>query len=361
MFAKKYGREAVSTRGMDDKDFVETGMEYQVTFVGSMLVPTPKGHGSSRTEATIAKVYTEKYKLFGLRRLILTISSESIKLLEHLGKEKKEVAEFQLSNVTYCNTSVDKKYDKAFTFIISEEQSMYRAYVFHCDSVIRAKEILKKFSEAFKLHQTKVESIRLRSFSAPESSKLNKSQQLETHLPVTILEEKQSQRSLSDTEANGNVSPDSAASETDFLSSILSRPTSDKFNNDNRPRSQTEVNNANNLLLSSFEFGDFMNSETDTIQEFDIRTPIDPGSVKPQKIQDEEDDFTKLAEKRTRSFSGEKRQPGSGEGLLLLGSGSPPSHPQTQLQISFEALMNLGTVNKPQPQSPQENENLLQF
>ena len=334
-FRSKQGRAQLSTIGMDDQDYVLAGIKYNIVFLGSMLVPTPSGHGSSRAENTVEKVYHEKYKAFGYgsRKICLEISADEIKIFENIsGKGMMETtATFQIVDITYCN--IDMKHEKAFVFIVADAaQKTYRAFVFHCDSATQARELLIKFREAFKVKESKLEATRLRSFSAPPETYISRPKSDFLKEGDTIIDVA-SPKSHVDHDNNfewGNFG---------------SFQTMETKVSNGRQRSQTEVLGGSNLL-ADFEEKPFTESQENKDQQ--------EGTQQRSLRNDSggDDEFTVLAEKRTRSFDDQAR---SGEGFLLL---SAKQASPLEANFSFRNPVNVATT---QASSKSENENLLQF
>eukprot|EP00794_Sanderia_malayensis_P004596 gene4596-5199_t len=311
-FRAKQGREQVSTTGIDERDNVVAGIKLNVTFLGSMLVPTPTGHGSNRTENAVDKIYQEKYKAFGygLKKVCLEISTDDIKVFEQKStKEVTQIAGFPIVDVTYCNT--DLKHEKAFVFVVADgkQRSSFRAFVFHCDSAAKVRELLSRFKQAFTVKSDLIEATRLRSYSAPP----NRS--------VTDKVLAYPQSSYED-DIKQEVTPEDA---------IIT-------NTQRRQRSHTELPRGKNLISTYIP----ANGKGSTFSKDDHEIPM----CKALRNDICEDEFTSLAEKRLRSFD-EKGKPSSGESLLLLQSNtSQPNGKNLFMQSST---------------SKAENENLLHF
>lgn len=304
----KQGRKQLPTSGMDDADFVESGIRYNVTFLGSIMVPTSTGNGSMRAAAAVEKVYLEKYKAFGYgsKKVAMEVCVDEIKITGKDG-DSNTVVHFQTSAITYFN--LDLKHDKSFVFIAQNEKDKnYRAYVFHCDSPTRAREIFSKFKEAFKISSVKSEEIRLRSLSLP-----NKNQ------------------SLTEKTADDQDVPE---------------PERDTVY---RPRSQTDG------FQNKNEFGVVAPNHWDRDGEVDRQPEV--AKMEIGNIDEgEEDEFTLLAEKRLRSFD-DKAKKGSFEHGLLLQSGVKP-----QQNTAFQSGERIGNGFKKYPKSEEkacEIQNLL--
>ena len=343
----KQGREQLSTRGLDEKDFVMTGMRYNVVFLGSILVPTPTGHGSSRTENAVDKVYQEKYKAFGYgsRKVGLEISVDEIKVIENIGnKVTQTVAKFETTQLTFCN--IDMKHDKAFVFIVSDARTeSFRAYVFHCDSATRAKELLSKLSEALQVKANQIEAIRLRSYSAPAKNLTKFRSQLEDK---KNLEEEATQIEDDWGEFEGSVSKSTSSSNQNEL-----------LAENGRQRSQTDLQSYNNLILTGLSKETF-DSPGNLLFEDNSRLESSRNYGLKQTV-DDEDEFTSLAEKRIRSFD-DQAIAGTGEALLLLNQPAI-NQPAMAQGLVTQNPSNILMHNAAAVQSNKkfENENLLQF
>ncbi len=317
-FRGKQGREQLSTTGFDEKDNVVAGIKFNVVFLGSMLVPTPTGHGSSRTESAVEKIYHEKYKAFGYgsRKVSLEISSDEIKVFENSsGKEIVQTAGFRTVDITYCNS--DLKHEKAFVFVVADATVRgYRAYVFHCDSTSKVRELLGKFKEAFTVKGSQLEATRLRSYSAPPPDRqvYNQSQNVRGASP-------EQQSEVQNEEEWGTFQENKH----------------ENYGNQ-RQRSQTELVNVKNSITRNNIGQHSSNDNVDHDDEI-MNTPL----------RNDEDEFTLLAEKRLRSFD-EKGKAGTGESLLLLES-----------NITDATNKNLFMGGKHINVSKPESENLLQF
>ena len=318
----RQGTEKLPTIGLDEKDFIQAGIRYNLVFLGSMLVPTPIGHGSSRTANAVEKVYNEKYKAFGYgsRKVYLEISVDDLKIIETNGGNQTVVAKFQTNSLTYFNT--DLKHDKAFVFVVSDEKDKsYRAYVFHCESRARAREVVIKVKEAFQTRQNKAEEMRLRTLSAPCRDLAKPRGQFDSGL-------------VRHHEDEWGVFK--GGTSHDFPSDIEENRLLNA-----RQRSQTEIHNVNNLLLSGLESRSKNNGVPEEVTSH--------SKSSTQVGLDDADEFTELAEKRLRSFD-DKALPNSGESFLLLDTR------QTQPSSGFLQNQNVNS-NKHE----MENENLLQF
>lgn len=339
----KHGREQLSTKGLDEKDFVMTGMQYNVVFLGSMLVPTPTGHGSSRTEIAVDKVYQEKYKAFGYgsRKVALEISVDEIKVVENIGnKMKQTVAKFEITQLTFCN--LDMKHDKAFVFIVSDARTeSYRAYVFHCDSATRAKQLLSKLNEALQVKANQIEAVRLRSYSAPAKNLTKFRSRLEDK---KIVEEEATNRQTDDDwgEFEGSVSKSTSSSNQNEL-----------LAENGRQRSHTDLQSYNNLILTGLSKETF-DSPGNLLFENNSKED-NSGNHGLKQTVDDEDEFTSLAEKRLRSFD-DQAIGGTDEALLLLNQ--PAIVRESVTGNSSNILMHTTAV---QNNKQFENENLLQF
>lgn len=304
----KQKREQLPTSGRDDKDIVYAGIRYNVTFLGSILVPTPTGHGSSRAATAVDKVYLEKYKAFGYgsRKVRLDFSVDEVRIIGKDGGSE-PLATFQMSAITYFN--LDLKHDKAFVFIVGDENSKsYRAYVFHCENCTRARELSNKFKEAFKLKEIKSEEMRLRSLSLPSRT------------PEKI--------TPNQTDENG--ADDLGCFQREEVSAC-------------RPRSKTDNIHSNQ----------FKRLETRAVEEKNINSVTSgtpEGLTQAGILEDAEDEFTMLAEKRLRSFD-DKALPGTFESKLLLDEDAIQPRKDTQLQF--------GASNNGEKSS--ENKNLLEL
>ena len=271
-------REQLPTSGIDDKDFVQAGIVYNVTFLGSILVPTPTGHGSSRTATAVEKVYLEKYKAFGYgaKKVGLEVSVDEVKVIAKNGGSDSTVS-FQTTTITYFN--LDLKHDKAFVFVVGDDENKsYRAYVFHCDSPARAREVLMKFKEAFKMKETKSEEMRIRSLSLPCSTR--------------------------ETSHHDDKGADDWSGFEEGRAIGL------------RPRSQTDNCNKQEVIT----FGD---QNADRHGEDKLAVGNLKVSTSAKKADETEDEFTMLAEKRLRSFD-DQAMPGTFEDKLLLNLGAEP-------------------------------------
>ena len=305
--------EQLPTSGRDDTDNVHIGIVYNVTFLGSMLVPTPTGHGSSRTATAVEKVYLEKYKAFGYgsKKIRLEVSTDEVRIIRKDGGSEALVT-FQMNTVTYF--SLDLKHDKAFVFVVGDEKNKtYRAYVLHCENCTRAREISIKFKEAFKLKEIKSEEMRLRSLSLPNTTRQRSSSQ---------------QTSEKGADDWGLFQ----TGETDL-----------------RPRSKTE-----NVASKQCILGEKLAVEENIVKSV---ASNDTGVAEVEKFEGGEDEFTLLAEKRLRSFD-DHAMPGTFENKLLLDQDS--SHPQKH------TLFNFGTSSRNESQTSNntmsfENKNLLEL
>ncbi len=327
-FFRKQGREAVSTVGIDDKDLVMDGIKFNVVFLGSMLVPTPTGHGSCRTENAVEKIYQEKYKAFayGSKKVNLEISDETIKIFENSsGKNLITVASFSILDVTYCNSDI--KHEKAFVFVVADAtQRTYRAYVFHCESANKVREILTKFKEAFELKGRKIEVSRLRSYSAPQDSQPRFDHEFDFGV----------------NNGTKNQEGDQTKGEDTWGDFEGSHPLTVINGQNQRQRSNTDLLSEKHLIVTQ----DFSQKFAPIPEEQKKQLSFNSGTMRNDSNPDE---FTVLAEKRLRSFD-DRAKSGSGEGFLLMNELS-----QTVPQQHFTLQSILPTATKA------ENENLLEF
>jgi len=304
--------EQLPTSGRDDTDNVDIGIVYSVTFLGSMLVPTPSGHGSSRTATAVEKVYLEKYKAFGYgsKKVRLEVSTDVVRIIRKDGGSEALVA-FQMNTVTYF--SLDLKHDKAFVFVVGDDKNKtYRAYVFHCENCTRAREISIKFKEAFKLKEIKSEEMRLRALS----------------LPSTTCQKGSSQQT---SEKGADDWGLYQTGDTNL-----------------RPRSKTE-----NVTSKQYILGEKLTVEENILNSV---AGNNTGVPEADKFEGGEDEFTLLAEKRLRSFD-DQAMPGTFENKLLLDQES--SQPQ-------HTILNFGMTSSDESQTSNntksfENKNLLEL
>ena len=255
-----------------------------------MLVPTPTGHGSSRTATAVDKVYLEKYKAFGngSRKVRLHFSVDEVRIIGKDGGSQ-PLATFQMSAITYFN--LDLKHDKAFVFIVGDESiKSYRAYVFHCENCTRARELSNKFKEAFKLKEIKSEEMRLRSLSLPSKAR----------------------EKIAPNQTGENGADDLGVFQRDEVSGC-------------RPRSKTENTHSKQYVWL----------ENQALEENTVTSESSDGLTQAGNLEDTEDEFTMLAEKRLRSFD-DQALPGTFESKLLLDQGAA-IQPQNDTQLQFGA------------------------
>ena len=305
-------REQIPTSGLDDKDNVNAGIIYNVTFLGSMLVPTPTGHGSCRAATAVDKVYLEKYKVFGYgsKKVGLEVSVDEVRIVGKDGGSEALIT-FQMSAITYFN--LDLKHDKAFVFIVGDEKNKtYRAYVFHCENCIRARELCVKFKEAFKMKEIKSEEMRLRTLSLPSNT------------------------------GGGNPSQLTGEKGADDWG-VFQREGETSW----RPRSKTE-----HTHIEKNTWFEKQNVQGDNGNAIPSKSP---GVAQAGNSEDAEDEFTMLAEKRLRSFD-DKAIPGTFEDKLLLEQAG--SEPQKDSLFHFGASSG-GDIRKPSGAKSFENKNLL--
>lgn len=150
-FARK-GHQQLTGSDADEKDRIIAGVQFSVRYIGSTEVAGAQGTGSGKTEKPVAKVFEQQRKKTDGRtqkKMILTLCSKSLSVSEEACG--KLVANFPISKVTFCN--IDAFYEKAFVFVARDRaDSVFKAFVFTCESKAKAREVFKALSLAFMIN-----------------------------------------------------------------------------------------------------------------------------------------------------------------------------------------------------------------
>lgn len=148
-FARKAGHQQLTGNDADEKDRIIAGVQYIVRYIGSTEVAGASGTGSGKTEKPVAKVFEQQKKKADAKtqkKMVLTLCSKSLSVSEEACG--KLVANFPISKITFCN--IDTFYDKAFVFIARDRaENQFKAFVFTCESKVKARELFKALSLAF--------------------------------------------------------------------------------------------------------------------------------------------------------------------------------------------------------------------
>lgn len=170
MFSKssKYspkGHKQLNQDGVDDEDRVLAGVEFAVQYMGSIEVASGFGTGSGNTDMPVAQVMaaqsrtkTDERK----KKMTMIVTHKSLTVKEDVSG--KLIASFPISKVTYCN--VDATHEKAFVFVARERtERPFKAYIFLCDSKVKAQEVFKTLSLAFKMNYESFQATAIREAS----------------------------------------------------------------------------------------------------------------------------------------------------------------------------------------------------
>jgi len=178
MTKKQKGQhQQVFGEGADDRDIILAGVDFNVKYIGSTVVPGEKGKGCEATEPAVRKVYDELKRRRSdpknLKRRIMVVSAENIMISEPSGGES--VASFPIGKISFCNVS--KKIQKTIAFIAKDKpDDPFKAFVFQCESQPKTSELFQAVSKAFMVHFETFQAAKMRNPWATRQSETTPSE-----------------------------------------------------------------------------------------------------------------------------------------------------------------------------------------
>ncbi|KAJ7374157.1 hypothetical protein OS493_009498 [Desmophyllum pertusum] len=150
-FARK-GHQQLTGSDADEKDRIIAGVQFSVRYIGSTEVAGAQGTGSGKTEKPVAKVFEQQRKKTDGRTQKKNDPNTVLEKSEcQRGGMRKAGRKFPISKVTFCN--IDAFYEKAFVFVARDRaDSVFKAFVFTCESKTKAREVFKALSLAFMIN-----------------------------------------------------------------------------------------------------------------------------------------------------------------------------------------------------------------